>query len=213
MSKIDFDLYLITDRNRTAGRDLPAVVAQALQGGLKAVQLREKDMPEGEYIELAMEIQNLARRHGAKFFINSRVDLAFLLEADGVHLGKESVSVGEARLMLGPERTIGYSAHGLEEAIRAEADGADFVTFGPVYFTPSKAAFGEPVGCAALKAVADRLGIPVFGLGGINLGNAGEVMSAGAKGIALISAITAAPDPEKQTRQLLRAIKENVIQF
>lgn len=206
----DFRLCLITDRTQTAGRPLPAVVAAALAGGVKAVQLREKDMPDPELLSLAWELRDLTGHHGARLLINGRVDIALAVGADGVHLGISTLGVAEARRLLGPDRLIGYSAHGVAEAERAAAAGADFVTLGPVYHTPSKAAYGPPTGLTLLGEAARRLTIPLFALGGVKLSHVAEVMSAGAYGIALISPIISAPDPEQAAMTMLKAIESHV---
>jgi thiamine-phosphate pyrophosphorylase len=203
---VDFGLYLITDRMQTAGRALPAVVADALRGGLRAVQLREKDLDGCQLFELAGELRNVTLEFGAKLLINDRVDIAVAVGADGVHLGRSSLPVSVARRILGSTRLIGYSAHGLEEARQAEHDGADFITFGPVFATPSKAAYGEPLGLERLAEVVRNLAIPVFALGGVKLLSAGTVLSAGARGIALISAIISAQDPTAETETFLKII-------
>lgn len=203
---VDFSLYLITDRMQTAGRSLPAVVADALRGGLRALQLREKDLTAGQLFELAAELRQLTREYGAKLLINDRIDVALAVAADGVHLGKGGLPVAEARRILGGARLIGYSAHSADEAVRAQCDGADFVTLGPVYHTPSKALYGEPLGLNALTEAAGVVTIPVFALGGIKQSSVAEVLSAGAQGVALISAIMAAPDPTLETESLLRTI-------
>lgn len=206
---VDFSLYLITDRMQTAGRELPAVVAEALRGGLRAVQLREKDLTAGQLFELAVELRQLTGEHGAKLLINDRIDVALAVAADGVHLGKASLPVSEARRILGGERLIGYSAHSVEEALQAQREGADFVTLGPVYQTPSKALYGDPLGPGVLAKAARVLKIPLFALGGVSHVSAAEVLSAGAQGVALISAIMAAPDPALATESLLRIITQH----
>ena len=207
---VDFSLYLITDRMQTAGRLLSAVVADALRGGLQAVQLREKDLTAGQLFELAVELRQLTRNYGAKLLINDRIDVALAVAADGVHLGKSSLSVSEARRILGSERLIGYSAHSADEAVQAQLDGADFVTLGPVYHTPSKAVYGEPLGLCVLTEAARIISVPVFALGGIKHASIAEVLSVGAHGVALISAIMAAPDPTLETEALLRTIARYV---
>jgi thiamine-phosphate pyrophosphorylase len=203
---VDFSLYLITDRMQTAGRVLTAVVEAALRGGLRAVQLREKDLSGCQLFELAGELRDVTREYGAKLLINDRIDIALAVGADGVQLGRVGLPVAVARRILGSAQVIGYSAHSMDEAQQAERDGADFVTFGPIYATPSKEAYGEPLGLARLAEVAQSLTIPVFALGGVNISSAREVMSAGARGVALISAIIAAQDPAAETELLLRII-------
>lgn len=206
---VDFRLYLITDRQQTAGRELPAVVAAALAGGARCIQLREKDLASRQLFDLARELRRLTREYGARLLINDRIDVALAAEADGVHLGINSLPLGEARRILGPGRLIGYSAHSSAEALRAEQDGADFVTFGPVYHTPSKAAYGAPQGLERLSETARSLAIPVFALGGVKKTSISEVMAAGCHGVALISAIIGAADPAEATNELLGTIESH----
>jgi thiamine-phosphate pyrophosphorylase len=177
-----------------------------LRGGLQAVQLREKDLSGCQLFELARELRNSTREYGAKLLINDRIDIALAVGADGVHLGRASLPVAAARRMLGSTQLIGYSAHSLDEAQQAERDGADFVTFGPIYTTPSKAAYGEPLGLTRLAEAASALAIPVFALGGVKISSVDEVLVAGARGIALISAIISAQDPTSETESLLHMI-------
>ncbi len=206
---VDFTLYLITDRHQTAGRQLPAVVADALAGGVTAVQLREKDLPARQLLELARELRDLTRRHGARLLINERIDVALAVDADGVHLGAASIPVAVARRLLGCEKLIGYSAHGVSEALAAQNDGADFVTFGPVYHTPSKAPYGAPLGVEHLAEAAAALAVPVFALGGVAVHTVPEIIRAGASGIALISAIISSPDPESSSRTILETLRNH----
>ncbi len=207
----DFDLYLITDRKQARGTDLFRVVERALKGGVKAVQLREKDLSSRELYFTASGMRELTSRYGAALFINDRIDIALAVDADGVHLGGESLPVAAARKLLGANRLIGVSCHDRAGAMAAQRDGADFITFGPVFYTPSKARYGDPVGIAELTETARLLHIPVFALGGIKRENAPEVIAAGAHGIALISAIIAAADPEREAadlQALLRNLRE-----
>jgi thiamine-phosphate pyrophosphorylase len=198
---------------QTAGRALPAVVADALRGGLQAVQLREKDLNGCQLFELAGEIRNLTREYGAKLLINDRIDIAQAVGADGVHLGRAGLPVAAARRILGSVQLIGYSAHSVDEARQAEQDGADFVTFGPIYATPSKVPYGEPPGLERLAETARSLTIPVFALGGVKISTVDVVLSAGARGIALISAIIAAQNPSAETESLLRMISRHAPAF
>jgi thiamine-phosphate pyrophosphorylase len=206
---VDFRLYLVTDRRRAAGGDLPAAVERALAGGVRAVQLREKDLSGRELYELAVVLRALTSRHGARLLVNDRVDVAIAAGADGVHLGTASIPPGDARRLLGTEALIGCSTHDLREIAAADAGGADFVTFGPVYATPSKVPFGLPVGVEALRAACTRTRLPVFALGGIGAENAGKVLDAGAWGIGAIGAILAAADPATAARELAGRIAEN----
>lgn len=201
--KPGFRLALITDRKAAPGGDIVRVAAGALAAGLRCVQLREKDLGGKELLGLAMRLRELTARHGAMLLVNDRVDVALAAGADGVHLGGSSLPVAEARRLLGDAALIGRSTHHAGEIREAEEQGADYVTFGPVYATPSKAAFGPPAGVAALAEACRATSLPVFALGGVKKETAGEVLAAGAFGIALISGIVAAADPASETRQFL----------
>jgi thiamine-phosphate pyrophosphorylase len=200
---IDFNLYLITGRGETLGRSLESVVEDALRGGVRAIQLREKDLSSKELYETAYELRKLTTRYGAKLFINDRVDVALAVDADGVHVGATSLPIYKVRRLLGERKLIGVSCHNQVQAITAQEMGADFITFGPVYFTPSKAAYGDPVGLDLLETVNDMLQIPVFALGGIKRENCAETLARGVHGVALISAILAAPQPREAARAIL----------
>lgn len=200
---IDFNLYLIAGRGETLGRNLEFVVEEALRGGVRAVQLRDKALSTKELYETAYELRRLTSRYGAKLLINERVDVALAVEADGVHIGADSLPIYKVRRLLGERRLIGVSCHNQVQAITAQELGADFITFGPVYYTASKAAYGDPVGVEKLDMVTGMLEIPVFALGGISLQNCAEVVSCGVRGIALISAVMAAPEPRDAAKALL----------
>jgi thiamine-phosphate pyrophosphorylase len=201
--RIDFNLYLITDRLRSGGRELGAVVEEALKGGIRGVQLREKDLSSRDLYELATAMRKLTARYDARLLINDRADIALAVNADGVHLGEKSLPVHRARKVLGAKKLIGVSCHNQVSAMAAQQAGADFITYGPVFYTPSKALYGQPVGVDSLKEVTHRLDIPVFALGGISSGNTRAVVAAGAHGIALISAVLAAANPRAEAKTLL----------
>jgi thiamine-phosphate pyrophosphorylase len=200
---VDFNLYLITDRNGCNGRDLESTIEEALLGGLKAVQLREKDLSSRDLYILASKLRVLTTRCNARLIINDRVDIALAVAADGVHLGHGSIPVREARRLLGAERLIGISCHNRQEALTAQEEGGDFITFGPVFHTPSKAAYGDPVGLYELDEILRLLSLPVFALGGIERNNAQQAIDAGVHGIAMISAILAAENPRDEAAAMI----------
>jgi thiamine-phosphate pyrophosphorylase len=202
-TSVGFNLYLITDRHQTGGLRLLDVVEDALKGGVRGVQLREKDLSSRELYELAYEMRKLTTRYDARLIVNDRVDIALAVEADGVHLGLNSMPIHRVRRLLGSSRLIGLSCHNQISAIMAQENGADFITFGPVYYTPSKANYGKPVGIDKLEIVTHLLQIPVFALGGIKRDNIEEVMAAGAAGIALVSAIIADDDPRAEAEAMI----------
>jgi len=201
--RLDFNLYLITDRLQTGSLRLTDVVEEALKGGARGVQLREKDLSSRELYELAYEMRKLTNRYSARLIINDRVDIAMAVDADGVHLGLNSLPIHRVRRLIGDNRLIGLSCHNQVNAIMAQEKGADFITFGPVYYTPSKAQYGKPVGVDKLEIVSHLLEIPVFALGGIKRDNIHEVVAAGAAGISLVSAIIANDDPKSETAAMI----------
>ena len=200
-------LYLITDRQQLAsGRQLTEVIEELLMAGVRLIQLREKDLPAAELLPLAQELRTLTRRYDSSLLINDRVDIAMAVDADGVHLGGHSMPPAYARKLLGPDKLIGVSTHSQQEIFTAAQQGANFVTFGPTFFTPSKATYGEPVGLTALQQACISSPLPIFALGGINLQNSQQVTSSGAHGIALISALLSAESPAVAAQKLLKTL-------
>ncbi|MBM2838943.1 MAG: thiazole synthase [Deltaproteobacteria bacterium] len=202
----------LAGRIPTLGRPLLNVVKAALEAGVRIVQLREKALSGNDLFNLAMELRLLTRKYGARLLINDRIDIAIAAEADGVHLGHQSIAAQDARrafesssLIPHPSSfLIGVSTHSLEEALQAQSDGADFITFGPVYFTPSKAAYGQPVGTDKLKEAAEVVNIPIYALGGIRRENIEDVLRVGCYGVAMISAIMSADDVKKESEDIFK---------
>jgi len=182
-------LYLITDRSLFDGEEkfLDAVEA-ALMGGVKTIQLREKDLSDYELVELGKKLRLLTSNYGARLFINSRADIAEQIGANGVHLTKTSVHANEVKRNF-PDLIVGVSTHSLEGAHLAETQGADYITFSPIYETPSKASYGPPQGLDSLRQVTQSVRLPVLALGGITLHRVPECLEHGAFGVALISDI------------------------
>lgn len=199
----NFNLYLVTDRHQTAGRDLLWVLEQALAGGVKAIQLREKDLNGRDLFWLADKCRKLCEQYRAALMINDRIDVALAVDAAGVQLGKLSLPIPTARQLLGAEKLIGASTHSLEEARAAEEGGADFIVFGPVYFTPSKARYGAPQGLITLKEIVEKTSLPVYAIGGIKVACISEAKHTGIRGVALISAVMSARNPKTATEELL----------
>jgi thiamine-phosphate pyrophosphorylase len=195
-------LYVVTDRQQTAGRPLEAVVAAAARGGAGMIQLREKDLTARELYDLGARLQSLLMPHGIPLLINDRLDVARALDAAGVHLAGHSLSPAQARRQLGPDKLLGVSTHSLEEASQAMREGVDFIVFGPVYDTPSKRQYGAPQGLQRLAEVVAHVTCPVIAIGGIDTDNLPQVLQTGAHGVAMIRAVLAAPDPCLATRQL-----------
>jgi thiamine-phosphate diphosphorylase len=197
-------VMVITDPD-CGGRDLVDVVRAALRGGAPAIQLRIKHGAARDMVEMAHALLALTRPAGALLFVNDRVDVAVIAGADGAHIGQDDLPVGAARRVSPPGFLLGVSAESVELAVQAEAEGADYLGVGPVYATGSKADAGEPIGLGRIAEVAASVRIPVVGIGGIGIGNARSVVESGAAGVAVISAVMRADDPESAVRDLLRA--------
>jgi thiamine-phosphate pyrophosphorylase len=202
---LDFALYLVTDR-AIARRPLAEVVEECLDAGLRAVQLREKDLAVRDLLELAVLLGEVTRRRGARLLINDRADVALAAGADGVQRTHSSLPVEALRRIVPPPFLIGASAHSEDEARQAAAEGADFVVFGPVYDTPSKRPYGRPQGLAALGQVVMAVDGPVIAIGGITPERVREVLAAGAVGVAVISSILGAERPADATKAFLDAL-------
>lgn len=199
-------LYLVTDRHQTGGRPLLACVEAALRGGVRAVQLREKDLGTRDLLALALEMRELTRRHDSLLLINDRIDVALACQADGVHLPLSSFGPTEARALLGSDRLIGVSTHTESELLPVAAEGADFAVFGPVFDTPSKRPYGPPLGLPALERAARVVRIPVLAIGGITADRLPEVLQTGAAGAAIIRALLEASDPERAARSFIERL-------
>ena len=198
-------LMLVTDRHATQGRSLDSVVAAALNGGVNAVQLREKDLSARELWALAIRLRELTEGR-AVFLVNDRLDVALATGADGVHLAGHSLPPAGARAALGPGRLVGCSVHNAAEAEAAAQGGADYLVVGTLYPSRSHPGYegAGPELVEQLRAVVD---VPLLGIGGIIARNAREVLAAGARGVAVITAILAAPDPAVAAAKLRDAMR------
>ncbi|HDZ62098.1 MAG TPA: thiamine phosphate synthase [Nitrospirae bacterium] len=215
--RINFRLYLITDRSIVHRQSsIVKAVELALKGGVRAIQLREKDMGTRELLKLAYKMREYTNKYNARLFINDRVDIALAVEADGVHLTQNSIPVDAVRKAVNASRftrhtsrlLIGVSTHSLKEARQAEINGADFITFGPVYKTPSKLKYGDPVGTDRLKRAVRQISIPVFAIGGVKGRNISELKRSGAHGIAMISGIFEADNIKEKAKEIINLLEE-----
>jgi thiamine-phosphate pyrophosphorylase len=202
----ELSLCLVTDRTQTRGRDLVAVVGECLAAGLPAVQVREKDLGAADLAFLCRRLLAPARDVGAMLVVNDRVDVALAVGAGAVQRTHASLPVDDIRAIAGRRLRIGASVHSLQDALDAELEGADWVTYGPVYETPSKRPYGPPQGLERLAEVARGLRIPVIAIGGITPERVKEVREAGARGVAAISFILAADSPADATRRFLQVL-------
>jgi thiamine-phosphate pyrophosphorylase len=206
--QIDLSVYVILDRNFTAGRTLAKIAQAAFRGGATVLQLRDKSSDIQRFYADALALRELTRAAGIPFIINDRVDIGMAVDADGVHVGEDDLPVAATRRLVGPEKIIGASAGSIAAAEAAIAAGADHLGVGPVHEArTTKADAGPPLGMTLVQDVAARGPIPIVGIGGITAANAGAVIAAGAAGVAVISAISLAPDVEEATRHLVDAVR------
>jgi thiamine-phosphate pyrophosphorylase len=203
---MDPRLYVILDRTAARGRDLEDLLDAVLAGGCRLVQLREKEWPSGRLYPLARRLAARCRAAGAVFVVNDRVDLAVTAGADGVHLGQDDLPPEAARALLRPGMILGLSTHSVEQARAAQAAGADYVAVGSMFPTGTKPDF-QLVGPALVRTLRPEIRVPLIAIGGITLDNVGEVIRAGADGVAVISAVCAAADPKAATERFLDAIR------
>jgi thiamine-phosphate pyrophosphorylase len=206
MPPVDFRLLVVTDRHQTNGRPLVPLLQRVLAVGVSMIQLRERDLSARELVTLAREVQAVTASARSQLLINDRIDVALALEGVGVHLRSNSLPVPVARQLLGAQRLLGISVHAVEEAVRAESQGADYIVLGPIYETPSKQMFGPPLGIHTLEKACSLVRIPIIGIGGVTAARAREMRRAGAFGAAVITAILGANDVESATRELLDAV-------
>jgi thiamine-phosphate pyrophosphorylase len=205
-----FGTYLVTQSDRSRGRSTADVVGAAIDGGIDVVQLREKHATARERLSVGREVRRLTEEADVPLVVNDRLDLAVALGADGVHLGDDDLPVGVARDQLGPDALVGRSVSTVEGARRAAEAGADYLGVGSIYRTTSKETTPEQseIGLDRLAAIRDAVSIPLVGIGGVTHERAADVVAAGADGVAVISEIAGADDPEAATRRLAAAVTE-----
>lgn len=201
-------LYVIIDTEALRGRDEVEVAQQAISGGAKAIQLRDKNRNKGEILSKARELKALCVQSDVLFIVNDYLDIAIASDADGLHLGQEDLPVSTARQLIPIDRIIGCSTKTIAAALQAQTDGADYVAVGSMYPTASKTDT-HVVGLETLHQIREAISIPIVAIGGIDAKNAGEVMAAGADSVAVISAVLGAEDVEEATRQLAQSMEVN----
>ena len=207
MPPVDFRLLLVTDRHQVRGRLLSTVLQHAIEAGVQAIQLRERDLSTGELLSLAREIQNMTASSPVSLIINDRVDLAMALDLPGVHLRADSLSARAVRRIVGPAQLIGVSTHSAEDVRRAGRAGADYVVLGPIFDTPSKRSFGSPLGLDLLREVCCHSPIPIFAIGGITCERVHEVRQAGAYGVAVMGALLTRDDIGMAVHEFMRELE------
>jgi thiamine-phosphate pyrophosphorylase len=205
--RFDLSLYVIADRSIGGDRPLEEIVAAAIRGGATMVQLRDKMRPIRDVVAAGRRLLAITRPAGVPLIVNDRADVALAIGADGVHLGPDDLPVTDARSLLGPDGIVGASAGTIDEAVRAEADGADYLGVGSVFATTSKADAGEAIWPEGLAQIRAAVGIPIVAVGGITAGNAPEAVRAGAQGVAVISAVVGADDVREAAHRIAEAVR------
>lgn len=202
------ELYVVTDEQLSRGLSHAEIARQAVQGGADVVQLREKNATGRSFYEAAVEVREVTRGSGTLFIVNDRLDVAMAVGADGVHLGQNDMPLLAARKVAPNDLLIGISVGTVQEAVQAEHDGADYVAFGPVFPTASKSDAGPGLGLKMLKDISLAVTIPLVAIGGIGPANVREVVSNGADGVAVISAVVGQEDIASAARELKRMVQE-----
>lgn len=201
----EVDLYPVTCERLSEGRSNPQVLEEVIRGGARIIQLREKEYTTREFHSLALKFREITRKAGVLLIVNDRIDIAMAVKADGVHLGQDDLPVPAARA-LAPDLLIGASTHSLEEALRAEEEDADYVNIGPIFPTSTKTGVEKFLGPDAIVSVGSRLKIPFTVMGGINASNLEAVLAKGARRVAVVTAVTQAPDIARTVSELRKRI-------
>jgi thiamine-phosphate pyrophosphorylase len=203
------DLYVITDEEIAGGLSHADIARRAIAGGADVIQLRDKVCGSMDLVRIGRVIREITRKTGAIFIVNDRLDVALACGADGVHLGQDDLRAGVARQIAPQGFIIGVSVGTLEEAIRSEQEGADYLALSPVFSTASKYNAGPGHGLGILQKIRRNVSIPIIAIGGINTGNVNDVIAAGADGVAVISAVVGSPDITAAARQLRKMVRKS----
>ena len=201
MKNIDLSLYLVTDKSDDVEKFLKTI-EEAIKGGVSVVQIREKTADTLDFYNLALKVKKITDQYNIPFILNDRVDVALAIDADGVHVGQSDMPCDVTRKLVGPDKIVGVSAATIDEAKKAENDGADYIGTGAVFPTATKDD-APKITKKDLKEVVDSINIPVVAIGGINLENASELKDTGIKGLSVVSAIMSSEDPKKSAEKLL----------
>lgn len=207
--KKDLLLYAVTDSRWLKGETLYQQVEKAIKGGATFIQLREKDLGQEQFLKEAKELKELCCRYDVPFVVNDNVEIASMIDADGVHVGQSDMEAGDVRAALGQDKILGVSAQTVEQAVLAETRGADYLGVGSVFSTGTKLD-ADQVDYDTLKAICQAVRIPVIAIGGIEKENVKKLAGSGICGVAVVSAIFAEGDIEKSTAQLKRVVEDMV---
>ncbi|WP_462315204.1 thiamine phosphate synthase [Methanobrevibacter sp.] len=201
MNDIDLSLYLVTDKSDDVEKFL-RTIEEGIKGGVSVVQIREKTADTLDFYNLALKVKEITAKYDVPLIINDRVDVALAVDADGVHVGQTDMPCDVTRALVGPDKIVGVSAATIEEAKKAERDGADYIGSGAVFPTSTKDD-APKITKKDLKEIVDSISIPVVAIGGINLNNAHELNGTGIAGLSVVSAIMSSDNPKKSSEELL----------
>ena len=201
MNSLDLSLYLVTDKSDDVEKFLKTI-EEAIKGGVSVVQIREKTADTLDFYNLSLKVKEITSKYNVPLIINDRVDVALAIDADGVHVGQSDMPCDVTRKLVGPDKIVGVSAATIDEAKKAEKDGADYIGTGAVFPTATKDD-APKITKKDLKEIADSINIPVVAIGGINLDNASQLTDTGIKGLSVVSAIMSSDDPKKSAEKLL----------
>ena len=198
---IDYSVYLVTDSRDKSEEEFLAIIEEAIKGGTSIVQLREKTASTKDFYELALKVKEITSRHDVPLLINDRIDIALAIDSEGVHIGQDDMPADIARAIIGDEKILGVSASTVDEAVKAQKDGADYIGSGAVLPTSTKDD-ADSVSKDELKEIVNSIDIPVVAIGGITLENAQELKDTGISGFSVVSAIMGAKDPQEASKKL-----------
>ena len=206
---IDFNLYVISNRYLCTPKPLQTVISEVLDAGVKAIQVREKDLDDVALFKMAQPISALCKSYHAHLFINTRVQVAIDVGAAGVHLPDVDVSIAKIKAQSDSDFLVGCSVHSVDTAKKRETECADFITYSPIYPTTSKKGYGPAVGLESLKKLTEQVKLPVYALGGVTPAHIDECLQAGVSGMAVMSGIMSSTDAGKRAKAYLSALSEN----
>lgn len=208
-SEIDYSLYLVTSREVLVNCNIEEAVEKAILGGTTLVQLREKDISTMEFYNIAKKIKNVTEKHNIPLIINDRIDIALAVDAEGVHVGQSDMPAVIARKLIGENKILGVSASNITEALKAQADGADYIGIGAIFSTNSKQD-ADHVTVEQLSEINEKIHIPSVAIGGINKNNINLIKDTGISGVSIISAILGEKDVMRASEEILKAFKGTI---
>jgi len=211
MKKEDLSLYLVTDRELAKGKPLEEIVEAAVKGGVSMVQIREKNLNTRDFYQLALSVRQILQKYDVPLIINDRLDIALAVNADGLHIGQSDLPYEQARKILGPDKIIGLSVENIGQAREANQLDVDYIGLSPVFSTQTKNDIAKPLGLSGVKEIALFTNHLTVAIGGINTKNAGEIIRAGANGVAVVSAVISHEEPKQAAAELRRILDKALV--